>query len=202
VLAWAPDEPDAPLALPLFAVGLPPGELDDPGEAGFFASAPLPPAWRPGTLLRLHGPLGRGFSLPPVCRSLALAALDGDISCLLPLAGQALQAGSSVALFVRGPLPLLPPLVEVQPLEALPDALGWADFLALDLPLAGLSGLRQALGLPPERRALPCTAQVLVHTAMPCGGPAECGACAITVRRGWKLVCKDGPVFDIQELLE
>ena len=43
-------------------------------------------------------------------------------------------------------------------------------------------------------------AQALIVTPMPCGGIAECGVCAVTVRRGWKMACKDGPVFDLKEL--
>jgi NAD(P)H-flavin reductase len=41
----------------------------------------------------------------------------------------------------------------------------------------------------------------LVVAPMPCGGLAECGVCAVTTRRGWKLACKDGPVFDLGELI-
>ena len=37
---------------------------------------------------------------------------------------------------------------------------------------------------------------------MPCGGAAECGICAVPFGRGWKLACKDGPVFELNPLLE
>jgi len=43
-------------------------------------------------------------------------------------------------------------------------------------------------------------AQVLVRTPVPCGGIAECGVCAVTLKSEWKLACKDGPVFDWGEL--
>jgi NAD(P)H-flavin reductase len=36
---------------------------------------------------------------------------------------------------------------------------------------------------------------------MPCGGVADCGACAVETRLGWKLACEDGPVFDLIDLL-
>jgi NAD(P)H-flavin reductase len=36
--------------------------------------------------------------------------------------------------------------------------------------------------------------------AMPCSGLADCGVCAVPARRGYKLACKDGPVFDLDEL--
>jgi hypothetical protein len=37
---------------------------------------------------------------------------------------------------------------------------------------------------------------------MPCGGLAECGVCALPAHRGWKLLCKDGPVLELGELLD
>jgi hypothetical protein len=36
---------------------------------------------------------------------------------------------------------------------------------------------------------------------MPCAGLADCGVCAVELRRGWKLACKDGPVFDLRDIL-
>jgi Leu/Phe-tRNA-protein transferase len=49
-------------------------------------------------------------------------------------------------------------------------------------------------------KTFPCPGQALIHTAMPCAGIAECGACAVRTRKSWRLACKDGPVFDISEL--
>jgi dihydroorotate dehydrogenase electron transfer subunit len=42
-------------------------------------------------------------------------------------------------------------------------------------------------------------AQALVVPPMPCGVGA-CQGCAVEVARGTKLVCIDGPVFDLLEL--
>jgi hypothetical protein len=36
---------------------------------------------------------------------------------------------------------------------------------------------------------------------MPCAGLAACGVCAVQTRRGWKLACVDGPVFDLKEIM-
>ena len=44
-------------------------------------------------------------------------------------------------------------------------------------------------------------AQVLLHTPVPCGGVAECGVCAVTLRSGWALACREGPVFALSEVL-
>ncbi len=160
---------------------------------------PLPPAWLPGTGLSVRGPLGKGFRLPDSTRRIALAALDSHPYRLLPLLAQALAQRLEIALFTPHIPPGLPPEVEVLPPSALPDAPGWADFLALDLPWIFLPQLRARLGLEGDRK-LPCQAQVLVVAPMPCGGAADCGVCAIKTRSGWKFTCQDGPVFDFEIL--
>ncbi len=159
----------------------------------------LPPAWLPGTELSLRGPLGKGFRLPDSARRIALAALDSHPYRLLPLLALAVAQRLEIALFTPLIPPGLPPEVEVLLPSALPDAPGWADFVALDLPLPSLPQLRVRLGLEGSRR-LPCQAQVLLVTAMPCGGLAGCGVCAIKTRPGWKFTCQDGPVFDFENL--
>jgi dihydroorotate dehydrogenase electron transfer subunit len=190
-LAVVIGDTDAVLPVTLFA--------SQSSTHGFWAAPPLPSSWIPGLNLRLRGPLGKGFSLPASTRRLALAAGGDSNARLASLAQQAAAQGADIAWFTDLPLPTLPASQEVNPLSLLPDAPAWADFLALDLPLVSLPGLRAALGLPPERR-LPCPAQALLRTPMPCGGVADCGACAVPARRGWKLACQDGPVFDLDEL--
>jgi hypothetical protein len=193
LLAHVAGERDAPLGVPLFLVEAYPD--------GFLAAPPLPPYWAPGTTLALWGVLGQGFRLPAHLQRLACAALDGGVGRLLPLALAALARGVSVALFTDAPLPRLPDAMEVQPLQALAEALTWPDFLALDLALERLPHLREVLGWT-GAAPLPCPAQALVRAPMPCAGLAACGACAVPPRRGraWKLACQDGPVFDLDEL--
>lgn len=163
------------------------------------ALPPLPGAWQPGLSLRLTGPMGSGFHLPAPLRRLALAVIEGSPAHLLGLARQANQLGAEVALYSENPLPALPAWLEASPLAALPEALAWADFLALDLPAQALPRLRQQLDLP-DPAICPCPAQALVRLPMPCGAVAECGACAVSLRRGWRLACKDGPVFNLNDL--
>ncbi len=160
---------------------------------------PLPPAWLPGTELSLRGPLGKGFHLPDSARRLALGALDSHPYRLLPLLVLALAQRLEIALFTPLIPPGLPPEVEVLPSSALPDAPGWADFLALDLPWAFLPQVRTWLKVE-QGRPLPCQAEVLVVAPMPCGGQADCGVCALKTRSGWKFTCQDGPVFDFEKL--
>lgn len=194
VAAEESEETSAVLATPLFLGGR--------AEAGFLGlplEGRLPPAWLPGVHLLLRGPLGGGFRLPPNTRRLGLAALGETAGRLLPLAEWGLARGADLALFADQIPSGLPASVEFQPLSALPEALAWMDFLALDLPREVLPGLRRVLRLE-SQQLLGCPAQALVTTALPCAGLAGCGACALPGRRGWKLVCEDGPVFPLQEL--
>ena len=166
---------------------------------GFWAAAPIPAVWRPGTTLDLIGPLGHGFDLPREVQRLGLAALGESMGRLMPLVRQAGQSSYGITLFTDLALPALPSSLEAYPLSSLKESLDWPDFMAIDLPLARLPELRSLLGVL-EGKNLPFPTQVLMTTPMPCAGLAQCGACAVPARRGWKLACEDGPVFDLDTL--
>lgn len=182
---------DDPLPAPIFNAGSVPG--------GFLTAPPVPGTWLPGSSLSLRGPLGRGFSLPPSARCVALVALGETSARLKPMLMDALGQNASVVLVSDLELPDLPPEVEIQSVAGLVEVVKWADYMALDLPRASLPGLREKLGLGRQAR-FKLDVQALVLTPMPCGGIAECGVCAVALRRGWKMACKDGPVFDLKEL--
>jgi len=188
----AHDGSNSPLPVPIFNAGSVPG--------GFTIAPPIPQSWQPGTLLSLRGPFGRGFSMPVSARRVALVALDKTSARLKPLLIEALGNGASVVLVSNLELPDLPPEVEVQPIAALAEVVSWADYLAIDMTRESLPGLREKLGFT-EKTRVKIETQVLVLTSMPCGGIAVCGVCAVTVRRGWKMACKDGPVFNLSELV-
>ncbi|MEJ5225969.1 MAG: hypothetical protein WHV44_16030, partial [Anaerolineales bacterium] len=164
---------------------------------GFTAAGPLPPAWTPGLSLHLRGPLGRGFSLPPASKFIGLLALDSSPARLLPLIAPALARGAAVSLACASIPSGLPPDVEVVPPAAAPEIAAWCDCLVVDIPRARLHELARLLGGAP----IPAGSQALVLTPLPCGGMGECGACAVTLRRGWALACKDGPVLPLKDLL-
>jgi NAD(P)H-flavin reductase len=164
----------------------------------FIAAPPIPPHWQPGDTLTLRGPLGHGFNIPDTTRRLGLVALGDTFARLMPLAQIAIQTNQEVAIFTDLPLPRLPTQIEANPLKALPEGLPWANFLAFDGPPEAYQNTQELLGLP-VNAALPCEAQALVFSPMPCGGIADCGVCAIK----WdgkknKLICVDGPVFPIK----
>ncbi len=191
LLAVDPGDPSIALGTPLF--------LAQGAGQGFWAASPIPAAWRPGTELQLVGPSGHGFSLPGNILRLGLVALGETIARLMPLVRQSASSQYNVTLFTDLPLPPAPSLLEALPLNSLLDELDWPDFMIFDLPVERLAELRSLLNLP-EGRGLPCPAQVLVTTPMPCAGAAQCGVCAVPSRRGWKLACEDGPVFDLRQL--
>lgn len=171
----------------------------DSAPQGFIASAPIPESWNPGLELQLRGPLGRGFALPLSTRKAGLIAFDISPARLRGLISLALRQAAAVVLACNSNVDHLPDDVEVQPLSALGEIVEWADFLAFDVPREKLHQLRERLS-PLNQLVARREAQVLIHTAMPCGGVAECGVCAVTLRSSWKLACKDGPVFDWKEL--
>lgn len=187
----ASDASDLSLPVPLFHT--------DSAPQGFIAAPPLPPSWNPGHEIYLRGPLGRGFVLPSSARKVALVAFDDSPARLYGLIRPTLQQNAAVVLLCDSRLDNLPDAVEVQPVSALPEIMDWADYVAFDVARGNLPGLRERLFNGKQAKAL-SEAQVLVRTPVPCGGIAECGVCAVTVKSAWKMACKEGPVFDWKEL--
>ena len=187
----AGDGSDAPLPVPLF--------YTDSVPQGFIATAQLSNSWNPGRELSLRGPLGRGFTLPSSCRKIGLIAFEASPARLNGLIQPALQRDAAVVLVCASAPDHLPDDVEVQPLSALEDVVDWADYVACDIRREDLFQLRERLSKM-DQLMVKNDAQVLIHTPVPCGGIAECGACAVTLKSGWRLACTEGPVFDWGEL--
>lgn len=185
---------EAPQALP---AALAPLAVHD----GALQLAPLPADWNAGMTLQLRGLLGSGFHLPSAARRVALAAVSGHPARLALLLQSALAQGAAVVLYCAQVPDRLPDAVEALPLEQLPEAPAWADYLALEMDLPQARAWRSLLRLAPHAEP-GCTAEVLVNLPMPCGGTGECGLCALETLRGWSLACKDGPVFHLRDLAE
>lgn len=191
LLAHDPASND-PLAVPLFPAG--------PAPDGFLVGPPLPRAWAPGLTLSLRGPLGHGFHLPPSSHRIALAALDGSPASLLALIAPAFAQDASVVLVCDSPPDDLPDEIEIQPLESLMDVCKWADYLAVSVGRENWPEWKYMLAKAIQAGG-PREAQGLILAPMPCGGLADCGACALSVASESKWVCKDGPVFNLYDLL-
>lgn len=190
-----PADSQTVIASQLFAAGWQPSSISE-DLAELNVAGPLPPGWQLRQPLLARGPRGRGFSLPPHTRRLALAARGRNAARLLPLA----ETAAEVAVFCDEPLGELPSHIEVQPLAALPAALAWADFVALDLPPALTEDLPSLLGFK-ERVPKTLSGQVLITPSMPCGGLAQCGVCSFATARRPQLACANGPVFELGQLL-
>lgn len=169
-------------------------------SSGFRTYSDYPVSWLPGTRLILQGPIGHGFSIPNRSKHIMLAALGHETFRLHPIIHYSLDRNIDVALFADCPVPQLPAEIEVFPLKEIVASISWCDFLAIDIPLENLDLLQSKIGF--DRNPKPvCDTQILVYTEMPCAGLAECGVCAVTGRRKWKLTCKTGPVFTLSDLI-
>ena len=182
---------DSPLAVPVF--------FSDSAPNGFRSAPMINSPWNPGAHLNLRGPLGRGFSIPSFARKVALIAFDESPARLRGLILIALKLDAEVVLVSDSALDDIPEVVEVQPLQAMTDIYQWADYAAFDVARENLNQLKEKFGRMNQAKS-PREAQVLVRAPMPCGALAECGVCALTIRHEWKMICKDGPVFEMKEL--
>jgi hypothetical protein len=163
---------------------------------GFVADAPPEPSWRIGDILNLWGPLGQGFNPPQVADKWLLASFDNPPQRLFSLIQTGLDRGAAISLCTEQLPTNLSPQVEW--IQDITEALAWANYLALDLPLEAIPSLRTQLGLSPDGK-IPAHAQVLIAQPIPCGFGA-CYACALKGKHGSFLTCTDGPVFELDQL--
>ncbi len=171
--------------------------LDQDGQTWLCGN--LPAYWVPRMALKVRGPLGHGFSMPALARRVALIQLNGVIHRLLPLMHLAIKQNADVVCYLQEFSPGLPEDLEILPMENLAEVWAWTDYAAVMVSKSNLPRIRESLLLPAGRWPQ-VPVEVLVDTAVACGGLAECGVCAVQGRRGWKLACKDGPVFQIADL--
>jgi NAD(P)H-flavin reductase len=188
--ALASDDSRAPLPVSL--------SVTDSAPGGFIA-LPIPDHWMPSLEISLRGPLGNGFKLPASARKIALVASEVLPSRLRGLIRPALSQGAAVVFVSDSLVENLSDEVEAQPLSALNEIMEWADYAAFDAPREAVPGLRERLGKLNQASAWK-EAEVFIQTPVPCGGIAECGVCAVVTKSGWKMACKDGPVFALGEL--
>ncbi|MCJ7511110.1 MAG: dihydroorotate dehydrogenase electron transfer subunit [Dehalococcoidia bacterium] len=173
--------------------------------------------WRrqPGDLVSLFGPLGRGYSVRRESQNLLLVAGGIGISALVSLADEAIAGGRAVTLLQGAktaarlfPSSSLPPEVEVASAtddgsaghrglvtELLPQYLPWADQVFACGPNAMYEAMAAVMRQQTSRKPV----QVLLEEHMACG-MGVCYCCAVFTRRGVRLVCKDGPRFELREV--
>jgi len=165
-----------------------------------------------GDFVDLLGPLGNGFKVNGDTRNLLIVAGGIGIAPLIHLADRAVADGHSVKM-ILGASTASQLYHEVQGVEMvpitedgsagdmgvatdlLPSLVGWADqiFACGPVPM-----YRSMAGIMSEFMDIPV--QILLEEVMGCGVGA-CRGCAVPTRQGMKMVCQDGPVFDLREVI-
>ncbi len=169
-----------------------------------------------GDNLDLLGPLGNGFSIQPASRNLLLVAGGIGIAPLYFVAQEAIKKGCSVKLLYgtpnrhRYPEDLLPPRIELVSVtedgtvgrkgmvtDFLPDFVDWADqvFACGPIPM-----YRDMTRRKPELKLEGKPVQISLEVRMACG-LGVCYGCTVKTKAGLQQVCRDGPVFDLDDIL-
>jgi dihydroorotate dehydrogenase electron transfer subunit len=166
--------------------------------------------------VEVFGPLGNGFSIRSGARRLLLVAGGMGLPPLCFLSHQAVGEKRSLTLLLgaaQGPLytdipeNLLPPGIEIigatddgsvghkGPItDLLPEHIDRADQVFVCGPLP----MYKAMARMPALEGKPV--QVSLEVRMGCG-VGTCYGCTVKTKSGSKQVCKDGPVFDLAEII-
>ena len=180
-----------------------------------------------GEKIDMLGPLGKGFTIAPKSKNLLLVAGGVGVAPLVFLVQQAssqhhitLLHGVSTAAQLyhfslvggkkRSRLPPLPNGVQFVPVtedgstgqkgmatDFLPDFLDWADQIYACGPIE----MYKTMLLTADSRQLTAKkCQVSLEVRMGCGFGA-CYGCTINTKKGLKQVCRDGPVFELDDIM-
>ena len=177
-----------------------------------------------GDTIYLLGPLGNCFSIHSTSHNLLLVAGGIGIAPLRFLADQSLKQGYSVTLLLGAsgaskpsgapnpsqlyPEDLLPPQIEIHTITSSPDGqkdmvldllpkyVDWADQIFACGPMPMYRDMANEYYQLLKHKAV----QVSLEVRMGCGR-GICYACTIKTKQGLKQVCKDGPVFALDNIL-
>lgn len=164
------------------------------------------------------GPLGKGYQIGERVRQALLVAAGHGVAPLVGLAETLLARGVAVTILLGAanaaqllPLSCLPDEAEVVvatgdgsrgqhgPVTALVTGyVEWADAIYAYLPESLYADLRETLQRYRGPRRLP-PVQVALERAMACA-TGVCLGCVIETTSGLKTVCRDGPVFALEQL--
>ncbi|MDQ2715744.1 MAG: hypothetical protein M3Z08_12620 [Chloroflexota bacterium] len=170
---------------------------------------------REGAELDVLGPLGHGWTLRPTVSALLLVSEGTLIAPLTFLAQYAVEQELAVTLVSQHssdedsyPPALLPSQVEYHIVPAGTQAgaagdlqsvlggyLAWADAAYLSVSHETAAALYQRF----ERLRAHNFAQGVLLRPLICGSGA-CLTCAVDMHTGSKLICRDGPIFDLREM--
>jgi dihydroorotate dehydrogenase electron transfer subunit len=183
-----------------------------------------------GERIDILGPLGKGFSIEPEAKNLLLVAGGIGIAPLVFLMQHASSqhqitlihgANTAAQLYIERPDFIGVQFIPVtedgsmgkksMATDILPDFLDWADqvyacgpadmykAMALSLNPSPLKGEEKGEGEKPSNLKLR-KCQVSLEVRMGCGFGA-CYSCTINTKKGLKQVCRDGPVFKLDNII-
>jgi dihydroorotate dehydrogenase electron transfer subunit len=175
-----------------------------------------------GDALDIFGPLGNGFRIDPAARNLLLVAGGIGIAPLAFLADVAAREGKSVTIIAGArSCDCLPPVsvpqglfnegvtgASIHVICATDDGSEGFKGLATDLIPVYLEGIDQVFACGPEAMYRTMArmpelknkdVQLSLEIMMGCG-VGVCYGCTIMTKSGLKQVCKDGPVFNLNEV--
>ena len=166
-----------------------------------------------GEHVDILGPLGKGFYVYHASQKLLLIAGGIGVAPLIALAEEGVDAGLGVKLVIGAetlsklyPEDLIPAGVEAicvtddgsaggrgMATDFLPSLAGWADQIFACGPVPMYRKMAEMeLGDKPV--------QILLEQVMGCGVGA-CRGCTVVTKQGTRLVCRDGPVFELGEVI-
>ena len=166
-----------------------------------------------GDELDVLGPLGNGYSINPTSRNLLLVGGGIGIAPLPFLARIAMERNCSVTILLGAstvaqlcPNYLLPSTVRCITAtddgttgkkcfitDLLPEYIDWADQIFACGPVP----MYRTMAKMPELKGKPV--QVSLEVRMGCGF-GLCYSCTVKTKTGLKQICKDGPVFELDEI--
>jgi dihydroorotate dehydrogenase electron transfer subunit len=166
-----------------------------------------------GMQLDILGPLGHGWTIRPETRNLLLIGEEPGLAAVIALARSAIERELAVTLLHRVesversyPPALLPPEVEYQIFAEqekpeqfaarLNEYLSWADAACCSVAERTIEALLQSAARWREKHF----AQVAFCKPLICASGA-CLSCQIELRQGSRLICHDGPIFALRDLL-
>ena len=169
-----------------------------------------------GEEIDILGPLGRGYDLDPAAGRIVMAGGGTGIAPLIALADQALASGVVVTLISGGttasvlyPRELVQSRVAYVPVTEdgsvgekglITDYLPFYAEQADQVYLCGPVPMYKAAYNAYRMCGVEKPTQVLLEVRMACGF-GICFGCSIWTRSGLKMVCNDGPKFDLAEVL-
>jgi len=162
------------------------------------------------------GPLGNGYTIEPSAKKLLLVAGGIGIAPLKFLANFALSRRKEVTLLLGArtksgifPGTMLPAAANMvmatedgslgrkgTVIQIVPEYIDWADQVFACGPKAMYQALNRQMQICPTGKNV----QVSLEVRMGCG-TGICYSCSVRTEQGMKRVCKEGPVFNIRDII-